>query len=111
MRWSLPAVALLVGMSCPVSAKLVCNPGRYTLHPAGVRAAALDGLELVLGEGDAAIESACPAVPARDFIVTRGGSGQWAYSVRTRWRRCAGGRSLALRGRLRPGPAYWPGFQ
>jgi hypothetical protein len=103
MKRSFTTMLALIGMVAPAFAKIVCPPGRYTLHPAGSRAAALEGFELVLGEGDAAIGGACAAVPARDFHPT---IGQWANRVRARWSGCRWGRPLALRARFDTYSAY-----
>ncbi|HXJ33378.1 MAG TPA: hypothetical protein VMS22_04995 [Candidatus Eisenbacteria bacterium] len=46
MPRALAAMLLLLGASAPVSAKLLCPPGRFMLHAADARAVALDGREL-----------------------------------------------------------------
>jgi hypothetical protein len=98
MRRSLTAILFVLGTQASVSAKLLCPPGRFVLHPQEPgRLAALDGVELTLGEGDAAVGSACGAVPSRDFHYE---SGQWLLHVRARWNRCIGRRALSLRSRF-----------
>lgn len=99
MRRASAAVLLLAGMAMPVSAKVVCPPGQFTLH---TQVAALDGGQLMLGEGDAAIADACGPVSAGDFHAS---TGRWLYHVRARWGQCHG-RRLALRARF-DGRAPW----
>ncbi len=96
MPRTLAAMLLLLGASAPVSAKLLCPPGRFMLHTQDARAAKLDGRELVLGEGKAEIMAACRAVKASGYHRP---SGRWFFRVRAKWQRCAG-RSLALRARF-----------
>jgi hypothetical protein len=97
VKRTLTVTILLLGIATPAAPKVLCPPGRYTLHTSGdTRAAAFDGLELVLGEGDATLAGTCAAVPARPFHRS---SGSWLYRVRARWKRCQG-RRLALHARF-----------
>jgi hypothetical protein len=70
-------------MAPSAPAKVLCPPGRFTIH---TLAAPLNGGELVLGRGDAAITGMCDSVPGKRFMR---GIGSW-LNVSARWTRCHG---------------------
>src|SRR5262249_45021911 len=86
------ATLILFGTALPAPGKLVCPGGRFTIRTSEAR---LDGLELVLGEGDATLSGRCRPAPARRYLpqVRR-----WLH-LKAHWTRCDGPR-LAMRARF-----------
>jgi len=65
VKSAVAATLLLLGTVMPAPAKYLCPPGRFLLQ-ARAGTAALDGRELVLGEGIATV-AGCDPVAAGDF--------------------------------------------
>jgi hypothetical protein len=94
---AIPLALLLVFVSAPAFAKVICPPGEYVLRvDTASRMATLDGRRLHLGDGQLGIDDACRTNAVEGFHRR---TGVWLLGVRGRWRRCDG-RQLRLRARF-----------
>jgi hypothetical protein len=91
---ALAAALFVLGIATPVSAKLVCPPGRFTIDTSGA-GASLDGSELALGRGSATMGGTCAAISAGRYLPVMN---RWTHVV-ARWKRCHG-RTMSMRARF-----------
>ena len=90
---ALAAIVILLGTAMPAPAKLLCAPGRFVVDTAGAYPA-VDGRELVLGNGTVSVPGMCQRAPGRRFDRE---SDYWLYRVKARLR-CET-RSMTVRAR------------
>jgi hypothetical protein len=88
------AAVILLATAFPAWGKALCPPGRFVIDMARSDAA-LEGSELVLGQGTATMGGTCSTASAGRYL---GDMNRWLHVV-ARWNRCHG-RSMVMRAKF-----------